>query len=352
MPKNLPRFRREFTATDRDIELMSDWLEQWQLWKSLADNNILPEDEQGSDGPPIAVAEYDGVPEVGDIRLLSRTVCGDTDRPIYMFVLKESKGEFLVVPAGRFDVPAFPDELATGLGERLEVACSFMARIIPAPLLESSWRVGTLSELLLKKLKSHHKSYFTGLPFEKELENDLGPPVYQPEDPRYEYWRNEAALFATLDAGCIQYYTGSVKTQVPDNIIPFIFEAATLRAAAGDAIDKRIGVYIHKGAMDDLLELSGELPESGEVYGELILLGRHPEKEDGAFGEWRLEGDVLPESGSLFRILDPQTRRFIGSGSLVDEGRVAHLTEGEWQDFLPFKDDNSSLILVVFVARD
>ena len=359
MPKNLPRFTEESHGSADERARFSQWMECWALHKALAD--VKPDTD--SDNSPesgifdLPIATFDALPEAGEIRLLSHEITGETPRPIYVAVIHHSEDEYLIIPFGRFPDPATQGEIWTGVEDhRFDLACTWNARILPSGILEKSWNVGQVDNILRGKLHAHFKSLARGLNFEVSLLKDIGPPLHHPEDPRWDYLAEETDLLKHLDQVCLDYYAEE-EVDIGGEVFNFLSEFANIRKAASDAEDRRIQVFLYPGSramFKAAVESSHPAFQAGtDLFGETSLLTWDPQDQNQAVGEWILEGDTLPHQGALFHVMDTKTMQWIGSGEIVDQGRVASLSEGKWSDFSAYKANTSPLLLVIFnkIAR-
>lgn len=353
MPKHLPKFDTNPDGPGRALqeERLLQWLRDWSIFRALEDSE-RPDLETGEETTDFPISAFDGLPEVGDIRLLSHTIAGETSRPIYVAVVRqktkaseEQADQYLVLPFGIFSGPATPGEMSTGLDDpRFAVVQTWNGRFLERGVLASSWCVEKLSEDLCTRLHRHFRALIRGFEFDAEIDGALGPPLAHEEDPRWEYLETERALLSDLDATC----RDSLREEMMGDIIIFPTQLACIAAAAASAEDRRIKVYWHKGDETDFIERLPDLTQGPELYGETALLNWNVEQPEETIGEWELTGETLPSDGAKFKILDPERKAWIGSGAIQDQGRTAVLLDGLWQHFQPYQSRTSSLVLVIF----
>lgn len=400
MPKHLPKFDKNSDAPGRALqeERLLQWLRDWSIFRSLGDSD-RSDLETGEETTDFPISAFDESPEVGDIRLLSHEIAGETARPIYVAVVRqktkaseEEADQYLVLPFGIFSRPATPGEMTTGLDDpRFAVVQTWNGRFLEKGVLAFSWCVEKLPVSLCNKLHRHFRALIRGFEFDADIDGALGPPLVHEEDPRWEYLEAERALLCDLDATCrassirgsefdvdiedtqepltvyekdpVSEYLETERALLCDldaasldsleretiaNVIEFPIQLACIAAAAASAEDRRIKVYWHKGDETDFIERLPNLTQGPELYGETALLNWNVEQPEETIGEWELTGETLPQDGAKFKILDPEPKTWIGSGTIQDLGRTAVLLNGLWQDFQPYQSQTSSLVLVIF----
>ncbi|MGZ0654491.1 hypothetical protein ACWPKS_02700 [Coraliomargarita sp. W4R72] len=348
MPKKLPKFTSNNDGSEGDRLRFARWLQCWNLSCELGGID-LSDDEALPDSKPldVAIAAFDGAPKVGEIRLLSHAIAGETLRPIYVAVIHASEDEFLVMPFGRFPYPATPGEVSTGIEDhRFDLACSWNARILPSSILEQSWSVGHIDDVLRAKLHAHFKALARGLDFESSLVDTIGPPLNHPEDPRWDYLEEEKTALQYLDEVCLEFHASS--TLQSKDVIEFPVHLTHMRMAAAAADDRRIPVYLFNGTKESLINQLPNLPDCPVVYGETVMLTWSRDALSEVIGVWTLSGDSLPTKEVPFELLDTNKKQWVGEGKVLDQGKTATLLSGHWNDLSEFEGNTTGLVLVIF----
>ena len=148
------------------------------------------------------VREFDRPVAVGQVRLLSPELTSDTDRPVFVAVFGDwDEGEVLMAPFGPFSVPATTGEWLTGRTTPvLRVLEVWNARSVPNTALDESWLVDDFAPAECKAAWHVFEHEAFRKPLAPEFEQQVGPPLVHPEDPRRRYQDEEVALLATFHA--------------------------------------------------------------------------------------------------------------------------------------------------------
>ena len=188
---------------------LGEWLEAWQMHLSLEALEDLPEAEAPRLAPQAyapgrftaagAAALRIGHPDhliAGAIVLLPPENGATRARPVYVALVEAvCDGRWLVVPFGRFPVPALPGELATGrAAPPLQVLCVWNAAPVEAERLARGWQVGRLNWREKRWLRQL-LDLPPGAPPTRALALRLGPPLVHPLDPRHDYIEQERMLW-------------------------------------------------------------------------------------------------------------------------------------------------------------
>ncbi|MEI7819496.1 MAG: hypothetical protein WCK55_01160 [Verrucomicrobiota bacterium] len=148
------------------------------------------------------VREFDRPVAVGQVRLLSPELTPDSDRPVFIAVFGEwDEAEVLIAPFSPFSVPATTGEWLTGRTTPvLQVLEVWNARSVPNAALEESWRVDAFTDAECKGAWHVFEHDAFGKALDPEFEQQVGPPLVHPEDPRRRYQDEEVALLAKFQA--------------------------------------------------------------------------------------------------------------------------------------------------------
>ena len=177
---------------------LARWLAEWKLDRILRSVSDPAAAQPSRTTVFSKSSEGDSRPlEAGSIRLLYLAPNRMADqRPTYVALLKERfDGSFLIAPFGRFSEPATPGEWRTRLRAMpLRVLCLWNARAVTASVLSLSWRAGQLSPSKTRQALAFHRHIKDGSPLPPAQEEEFGPPLRHPLDPRYAYLAEESAL--------------------------------------------------------------------------------------------------------------------------------------------------------------
>lgn len=144
---------------------------------------------------------------LGQIRLLTPALApGPTPR--YVSVCDTHMGTVILVPFGRYALPALPGEYATSLmSPPLRVACLWNAIEVDAQrTAQNSWFAGTLDATIAARLSRALEWFHTGDPTLHQEVGVTGPRLIHPQDPRHEYIQEERRLSHAIrrDCGALQ----------------------------------------------------------------------------------------------------------------------------------------------------
>lgn len=198
---------------------LGDWLEAWQMHLRLEALEGLPEGEAPQPAPQVyAPGRFTAAGETalrighpdrllaGAIVLLPPENEATRARPVYVALVEAvADGRWLVVPFGRFPVPALPGELATGrAAPPLQVLCVWNAAPVEAERLARGWQVGRLNLREKRWLRQLLDLPPGAPPPARALALRLGPPLIHPLDPRHDYIEQERMLWLAEDSpsGC------------------------------------------------------------------------------------------------------------------------------------------------------
>ncbi len=176
-------------STPDQRERLARWLDEWAL-----DRRLRESDGGVDDFPePVSFQEGKAGEEVrpGDIRLLYP---GQEihDGPAYVAVTEAAGDLYLIIPFGRFEEPATPEEWRT---ERdafpLRVLCLWNARALSADALTRSWRVDCLTAREKEDVRILNEWMESERALPSGLAHAVGPPLVHPLDPRHDYLEEE-----------------------------------------------------------------------------------------------------------------------------------------------------------------
>ena len=241
MSKKLPAIRF-VPRPDWQKKRLAEWLDEWNLdqkLRGIADTETPPQDRHipvvgavvgfmnlptlaadlvqsllskkttdlrvispGGEAIRKLVREFDRPVAVGQVRLLSPERTPDTDRPVFVAVFGDwDEGEVLMAPFSPFSVPATTGEWLTARTTPvLRVLEVWNARSVPNAALDESWLVDEFAPAECKAAWHVFEHEAFGKPLAPEFEQQVGPPLVHPEDPRRRYQDEEVALLAKFQA--------------------------------------------------------------------------------------------------------------------------------------------------------
>jgi hypothetical protein len=167
------------------------WMAEWETERALRDADEAPAAPPPA-GPP--VLRYDVAVRAGEIWMLHPEAARPCERPVYMAVLFVRRGGWIgVAPYSRFATPAWEGEWRTGrTTPALRVLGLGFQRLAPARVLAGGWRAGRLTAAERAAVRAWLET--DGEPWTRpELSVRGGPPLTHPEDPRWDYVREEEA---------------------------------------------------------------------------------------------------------------------------------------------------------------
>lgn len=182
---------------------LAHWLEEWRVYQVLqhgldADHSTVQ--------PRLLLQEKSlwGLPiKTGQVRLLHPAVRADSRvRPVYVVVLKEGAGGWLIAPFSRFSEPATPGEWLTGLSAMpLRVLCLWNARVVRPDWLEKSWKAAALSKQKTDEALRLYRCIRQGESVPATFVKKVGSPVQHPLDPRFQYEMEERDFLFEYSTG-------------------------------------------------------------------------------------------------------------------------------------------------------
>ena len=177
---------------------VTDFLASYLMDRELASVPVFDEDEDMTTvGTVCEAGAYDKDLAEGQIRLVK-----DTERITYVVLLRRWEADsFLVMPFSWYNDPATEEEFRCEFdgGLFLRVLQAWNTRTLQDETLEKSWLIGELPEKDMEDAWNFWQ-YTLGL---EDVSDDLlqrsGLPIYDEQDPRIEYKREELKNFAKLD---------------------------------------------------------------------------------------------------------------------------------------------------------
>lgn len=197
--RRLPEARRRAPAKGQ-LQRLARWLREWDVDRRLADeedSQIEAASVGGAGAGATDLADPGGEPvAAGQIRLLFPDTPETRARPVFVAVLQEERGEFLIAPFGRFGEPALEGEWLTGRdAPALRVLCLWNCFALPPGRLLRSWLVDELSAAERAGSAAVLQFVRSGIGLPPGVKRRCGPPLRHPADPRQEY-RSQERFFA------------------------------------------------------------------------------------------------------------------------------------------------------------
>lgn len=181
------------------------------------------------------VRPFDIELKCGQIRLLA-----DVNRLTYIVLLKEwGDNAFVTTAFSHYDFPATDEEFALerNYGAYLNVLQVWNTRTLRDEILKRSWVCGTLSESVRRTVWDFWLSLSAGKELPIQIRERSGVPIESRNDVRLEYMREEAEVFAVIEAADLNDAEAGNKLNswFNDNLIlPPLWQPEELVLAAGD----------------------------------------------------------------------------------------------------------------------
>ncbi len=168
-------------------EQLAAWLKVYELDRQLRDSSDHHANMSPASPESVSVAP-------GQIRVLPpvRPTLPENERPVFVLILACHNDHSVIVPFGRFDIPATPGEWATEAEHMAtKVLCFWNIRHVSIETLEKSWLANTLSGQQVQtidKARTAFKSH------QQRATRRHGPPLVHALDPRHIYLHEEQTL--------------------------------------------------------------------------------------------------------------------------------------------------------------
>lgn len=164
----------------------NNWQTLWDVYLATGvEDNFTPINkpktlEQLKDVAKVNKQGFHQEVEIGQMRLLSHHVLGDTIIPMFVLVLSKWDDEqWLVMPFSKFPVPSTSGEFLTGM-EETDFSClqAWNTRTCPNEALLCSWNSGTAPQNVIDDAFDLFRFTMIGEPeLPKELEDRTGMPL-------------------------------------------------------------------------------------------------------------------------------------------------------------------------------
>lgn len=192
--------------------LLSQWLREWEIYRRLKE---FPPVEPGVSSGPVDLESFRKfvrgsdssglVP--GEIRLLSHSLTPAVSYPVYVSVVRDwDEGWKLIAPFSPFALPATPGELLfEGREAPLKVLSLWNSCTVPPAALERSWFAGNLSAGELEEAWAVFRYETTGIDLPASLTRRVGPPIFNPRDPRLIYQKEQVGALRELTGIAVKF---------------------------------------------------------------------------------------------------------------------------------------------------
>ena len=310
---------------------LASWLGEWEVFNKLRKaDETAEENSETTKGESInareLITQCNKPIQVGDLRLLSRRLIGETDMPAYVAVISDwEKGHWLIAPYGQLSEPATTGELLTERSDfGLRVLCLWNAHTISSEDLSFSWLEDRLTEKEIEESWAVFRCIATGEDLPPNLLRRTGPPITHPEDPRIAYQEECRQMFTPIRELWGLQLWWHFKKNAPHVVAPeepaeFSFEMIqfhqTDALAASSKLSPNQKIFRVKGTSLQLIVQF--VPDSNEICFSLLDDGKPSGQMDGyqiylkSGGERALKLDggqanVALDSDSIdFRLIDP-----------------------------------------------
>ncbi len=190
---------------DQVRETLAAWLREWRIEKALAIEESTVSIVLYGAGRGVERKRSEP-PRPGEVRLLRPEDAFSCRRPRYVLVLESDPrvGNVRVVPFSRFSTPAMPGEHRTGHpASPLAVLCAWNVRTLPWGRVQRAWKVarwGAARHAAAQRAVAICP--FPDADPPPDTAGETGPPLTHPDDPRWNYLREEAAEWDAIEQSC------------------------------------------------------------------------------------------------------------------------------------------------------
>ena len=204
---------------DKFYRKLNRWLDEWELSQELEVDDINIQTTETKHKIPFEEPIYNDI-KPGDILLLSSELTSKGRgliKPLFIAILrlweKEDSNEFFLwAPYSPFSQAATDKEIQfQNSDSKLSVLSVWNAHTSPKELLSKSWYVGELED---QNRKDALKVFWYSLGMEEltlELEDKVGPKLYNEKDPRHQYLEQELKITEIIRELSIQSLNPEMK---------------------------------------------------------------------------------------------------------------------------------------------
>lgn len=199
MKNEFKAFASLLSAQPSDADSIAAWMAERETEREV---DLMNKEEVRQDNERLAtVADaYDTTIAQSQIRILSKCCTSNPDIIPYVAVIdKWDEGMWLIIPFSRYNTPATPGEMKTGMATRgLRVLQAWNGRTVQETLLKNSYLFGELPEKVCACALKLFRSQFTGANLPESFDVECGAPIEVVGDPRHEYLAEEIARLQPL----------------------------------------------------------------------------------------------------------------------------------------------------------
>ena len=390
------------SSRDRQRKYLTRWLLEWELNKRiLAATSADPQPFRPSSTRTSPYAKDFKISPVslGEILLLGPGVLPCATRPVYLAVLAaRGPGRWWVAPYGAFTVPATPGELLTQRSDYpLRVLCVWNSQEVGEGQLKRAWLAGSMTDKEIQESQAVFSHVSTGAALPGDLRERVGPPIFQEDDPRWDYQKEEARLLDVLrdrqekkkrasdrHAGdgavrpiktidwtngkglfieCKNISDRQIRAHAPDRL-----EQLAETIARSISSPEKLGLRPEASAILECFILPRAILASGKPIAaryfekwatRVVSSLSHP--IDWSIGNmtnrtsltWRLQEPVSPQihGGAEFAVVHRKTGNVVGTGMFSDDGRELHVDHVFPKRFGKEKKIQADEVLVLVEGR-
>lgn len=205
MRNEFETFASLLSAEPSDAKQVAAWMAEREMEKKVAKMVV---EEMGQDNERLSQAadEYDADIAKAQIRILSKQFTSNPDIVPYVAVVEKwDDGMWLVVPFSRYDTPATPGEMKSGMETRgLRVLQAWNGRTVQESLLRKSFLFGELPERSLTHVLALFRNQIAGIDLPESFDAERGTPIVEASDPRREYLAEEIVRLQPLSDAVIE----------------------------------------------------------------------------------------------------------------------------------------------------
>lgn len=181
---------------------LEQWLREWKIHCQLErlDEDVCGLRESRVAGVRNNARVCGSVLRLGDVRLLYPDRSPSWCRPVYLAVISAVDEDTVwAAPFSRFAYPALPGEWLTGRDEsQMRVLCLWNMFQFGRERFDCGWEVDRLSDLELEQASTLLAALHSGAELPKNMADRVGPDIFSPSDPRWDYQQEEIELVESL----------------------------------------------------------------------------------------------------------------------------------------------------------
>ncbi len=332
------------------------WLQAYEIDQEVNEAEVEESEMPDRDEAPataLQVAPYAAEPvTVGQIRMMAGSLTPEAEAPVYVAIIGERDGEFLVTPYSRFSVPAFMSELYMGWDEdELATLCIWNTHTLRPESLSASWVVDTLSASESEAALSAFQTFLFGEPLPDALKNRIGAPILYPDDPRIGYQSEETRRCQGL--GRLQALEDEAEEREEakwlvelvrdaETIIAFPVPKLQLLAAAGAEGEVKHHALIYQNASD---------PHPRESFATSDMSFEiKAGQEEIPLAQWELAEESPELAGARVLWMLRKTRKVFAMGLVDESGSVLDVEELRTDEIQKPITEEDDILICIFAG--